>query len=500
MNRRTQLGHAAVATLTILIILLVATYQPLATAAPLAQPLLAVSPSSREAALSPSSSVAVSFTLTNNSGQQLTVNASFGGVPPGFSVTQQSSVGIAAGSSSDFAILVASQSAGQAPGSYGPVSVTFTAVPSGGSSITASAAINITITGATFTPTPSPTRTPTATATPTIQVTPSLTPTRGPVCEDGFESDGKPANARTIDVNTSQERAICPVGDEDWLSFGAIGGKVYTIDISNQAPGIDLSLELLDARMSQIAFNDDFFLRDPANPNPGDTRPRIMIRMPADGRYFIRVRDTAGRGGIEYRYVIALIDGSYGPTPAPVSQVCLDTFEPDGLPEQARLITSNVIQENRSLCPTGDADWVTFFAKKGKRYLIYTDTRRYRGRNAVNGETQAGADTVLVLADRDGVNLLDVNDDIPGEPTLDSLIAFTPEVDGFYFVQVKNIGEIGNQFIRYDLVLLLCLPGQTDCGRVAFSGPPVLQSTEMPLGTPIQSPPSNPTRTPTPRP
>ena len=500
MNRRTQLGHAAVATLTILIILLVATYQPLATAAPLAQPLLAISPARREAVLSPNNSTDVSFNLTNNTGQQLTVNASFAGVPSGFSVTQQNSVGIAAGSSSEFVILVSSQSTGQAPGIYGPVSVTFTATSSGGANITASAAIIITILGATFTPTPSPTRTPTTTPTPTIQLTPSLTPTRGPVCEDGFESDGKLANAKNIDVNTSQERVICPVGDEDWLTFGAVGGKVYTIDIASQDPGIDLSLELLDARMTQIAFNDDFFLRDPANPNPGDTRPRIMIRMPADGRYFVRVRDTAGRGGIEYRYVIALIDGSYGPTPAPVSHVCLDTFEPDGLPEQARLITSNEIQENRSLCPTADADWVTFFAKTGKRYLIYTDTRRYRGRNAVNGETQAGADTVLVLADRDGVNLLDVNDDIPGEPTLDSLIAFTPEVDGFYFVQIKNIGEIGNQFIRYDLVLLLCLPGQTDCGRVAFSGPPVLQSTEMPVGTPIQSPPLDPTRTPTPRP
>lgn len=500
MNRRTQLGHAAVATLTVVIILLAATYQPLVTAAPLAQPLLAVSPASREAALSPNSSTAVNFTLTNNSGQQLTVNASFGGVPSGFSVTQQSSIGIPNGSSSDFAILVASQSSSQAPGSYGPVSVTFTAVSGGGSNITASAAINVTITGATFTPTPSLTRTLTATATSTVQATPSLTPTRGPVCDDGFERDGKPASARTIDVNTSQERVICPVGDEDWLSFGAVGGKVYTIDISSQAPGIDLSLELLDAQMKQIAFNDDFFLRDPAAPNPGDTRPRIMLRMPADGRYFVRVRDTAGRGGVEYRYVIALIDGSYGPTPAPVSQVCLDIFEPDGLPEQARLITSNEIQENRSLCPTGDADWVTFFAKKGKRYIIYTDTRRYLGRNAVNGPAQAGADTVLILADRDGVNLLDVNDDIPGEPTLDSLITFTPEVDGFYFAQIKNIGEIGNQFIRYDLVLLLCLPGQTECGRVAFSGPPVLQSTEMPIGTPIQSPPFTPTRTPTPRP
>src|SRR5690606_32134082 len=100
------------------------------------------------------------------------------------------------------------------------------------------------------------------------------------------------------------------------------------------------------------------------------------------------------------------------------------------------------------------------------------DTRRYRGRNQVNGETQAGADTVIVLTDRDGVSLIDVNDDIPGGNTLDSQIEFIPEVDGFYFVQIKNVGDIGNQFIRYDLTLVLCLPGQTDCGRSSAAPPP----------------------------
>jgi hypothetical protein len=359
--------------------------------------------------------------------------------------------------------------------------------------VSGSAALNINVTGATITPT----RTQTGTPAP-----PTATPTQGPICSDGFEGDNNPGSARSIDVQTSQLHAICPVGDEDWLVFGGVQGKTYTIDVSRMDAGIDLSLELFDAELRSIAFNDDFYNRDPANPNPADIRPRITIRIPADGRYYVRVRDNAGRGGVNYIYVVALIDESYGPTPTLVASICQDLFEPDGLPEQADLITSNELQEDRRLCPAGDADWVTFFGKVGKRYVIYTDSRRYRGRNVVNGETQAGADTVIALTDRDGVSIIDVNDDIAGGNTFDSQIEFAPEVDGFYYLQIKNVGDIGNQFIRYDLTLLQCLPEQTNCGRGTAA--PQTAPTTAPQGTPaltatpIDEFPLDPSVTPTP--
>jgi hypothetical protein len=293
---------------------------------------------------------------------------------------------------------------------------------------------------------------------------------------------------------------MCPTNDEDWLVFGGVAGKVYVIDVSRQDPGIDLTLELFDKNLNSIAFNDDYYNRDPNNPNPGDTKPRISIRIPFNGPYYVKVRDAAGRGGVNYIYDIALLDQSYGPTPTLVNSVCQDLFEPDGLPEQARLITSNEIQEERRLCPAGDADWVTFFGKAGKRYIIFTDSRRYAGSNTVNEGTQAGADTVIVLTDRDGVSLIDVNDDIPGGNTLDSQIEFTPEVDGFYFVQIKNVGDIGNQFIRYDLTLLLCLPGQANCGRPSTGSTtkPAQPITPQPTGTPADEFVLDPTNTPRP--
>lgn len=355
----------------------------------------------------------------------------------------------------------------------------------------------------------SPTRTPS----PTPSETPTPVPTLAPICGDNFEDDDDRGSAKVIDVNLPQpqnepadpeiddRRAICPAGDEDWLVFGGIQGKVYTIDILRAALGLDLTLELFDEDGTSLAFNDDFYNRDPDSPNDQDINPRIESwTAPYTGRYYIRVRDAADRGGVDRTYRIILRAESYGPTPQTVVEICEDLYEPDGLPEQAQLITSNELQPDRRLCPTGDADWVTFFGKAGKRYFIYTNTEIYAN-DPVNDtfDVQAGADTVLVLTDRDGVSVIDVNDDIPGGDTLDSQIEFLPDVDGFYFAQVKNVGDIGNQFIRYDLTLELCIPGAVECGRdISFSaqsapGPaPVPQSGPAPEAPAPQSAPTIP--------
>ena len=37
-------------------------------------------------------------------------------------------------------------------------------------------------------------------------------------------------------------------------------------------------------------------------------------------------------------------------------------------------------------------------------------------------------------------------------------------------MQIKNVGDIGNQFIKYDLTLQLCVPNQ-ECGRSPITPP-----------------------------
>lgn len=287
-----------------------------------------------------------------------------------------------------------------------------------------------------------PTATPTRTNTPT-PATPTATNTGTPgrICDgnggtvnDKFEPNNTRSQARRIEVDVPQVHAICPVGDEDWLLFGGLEGKVYTIDVSQMVDGLDLSLTLYDSNGNQLAFNDDF----PRNNDPSDIKPRIQSwRAPANGQYYIKVRDSAGRGFIDALYTVGLNSESYGPTPTLIPEICKDLYEPDGLPEIAPLIVVGEVHPDHRLCPRGDADWVKFFGKAGKVYSIFTS------------ELSVGADTVMVLADRDGTTIIDFNDDY--ESGLDSRIDFAPFVDGFYFVQVKNVGDVGNQFIDYTL-------------------------------------------------
>ncbi|MBK9940189.1 MAG: PPC domain-containing protein [Kouleothrix sp.] len=364
-----------------------------------------------------------------------------------------------------------------------------------GGGITTSAIARLTVNGPTATPTSTPT-------TPTATVGPTATP--GPACPEAKDPGSDAGNADQLLVDVSEKHGICTAGDEDWFKFGAVGGKVYTIDIPQMDAGLDLSLELFDANGNRLTFNDDYFNRTPGSPNPKDIKPRIQSwRAPDNGTYYIRVRDTLNIGGADTTYTIVVLSESYGPTPATVTELCRDLFEEDGLPEQARLITSNETQVDHVLCPTGDADWVKFFGLRGKTYYIYTDTRN-KGAGA-QPNTEAGADTVIYLADRDGVSIIDFNDDLGRDgtsqglndqtaPSLDSALRFEPSADGFYYLQVKNVGDIGNQFIKYNLTLKLCLPGQ-ECRRDSTAPTQPTSGLPTPTGTFTAN---TPTTTPTP--
>lgn len=294
---------------------------------------------------------------------------------------------------------------------------------------------------------------------------PGATPTLPPGCPERTPPGKGIGDALLLRVGLEAAFGICTVGEQDWFRFGAVGGKLYTIDITKMDNGLDLVLELYDGAGTLLVSNDDFPLRDPAMPDPNDLKPRIVSwRAPNDGFFFIRVRDTLGIGGNNLGYQIIVI-GEGG--------ACSDQYEPDGLAEQAKDIIANETQRGRVLCPTGDADWVKFFALEGRIYYIATDTTAY---TSTGDLPSPGTDTLLVLMNRDGVTPIDVNNDKLGGQTLDSEVRFIPDVDGIYYAQVKNVGEIGGPTVRYDLTLTAC-PGTTDCG----SGPP-------PTGSPTPTP------------
>ncbi len=377
----------------------------------------------------PGTRVVYQFTITNNSDSDRSFNITVTGST--FTTDFASPVPVPGGGSSRTFEVGFTIPTNATPGASDDATISVTSPATGGEpTLSASRTVitTVTINGNTVTPT----GTGTTTRTPTSTTGPS--PTSGPVCRDNDEPDDTPAQANELQPDLGETHVMCPTGDQDWLYFGGIAGKVFTIDVSAMSDGLDLTLSLYDEAGNLLAFNDDF----PRNNDASDIRPRIQSwRVPANGRYFIRVRDAAGGGGTNLAYSIFLITESYGPTPTLIAELCTDLFEPDGVPEQARLAGIREVQPNHRLCPAGDSDWIRFFGKAGGSYALRTDSR-----------ARAGVDTVMVLVDRDGVSIIDFNDDSGG--TLDSRIEFTPTVDGFYFVQIKNVGDLGNQFIVYD--------------------------------------------------
>jgi hypothetical protein len=306
--------------------------------------------------------------------------------------------------------------------------------------------------------------TPNQTAEAVIQVT-LVAPAPGTPPPSACPELSDPGNnfdgAALILVDRAERHGICTVGDEDWYKFGAVAGKYYSIDIPDMDAGLDLSLELYDSNRRLVDSNDDFPFRGGAQ-TLTDTRPLIQsFRAPTNGFFYVRVRDTLGIGGSNLSYTIIVRGESYGPFPPFVSSLCNDIYEQDGLPELARQINQNETQRGRLLCPNGDADWVKFFALAGYTYYLYTNTRPYAPPDA-NG-VLPGADTLLFLFGRDAITLIDSNNNIEGGTTLDSLVRFTPSADGIYYAQIKNVGDIGGMFIRYDLTLKACPVEQPAC-------------------------------------
>jgi len=274
-------------------------------------------------------------------------------------------------------------------------------------------------------------------------------------------------------------QGICKAGDVDAFAIALNRDKVYNMEVTQADPGLDLIMELYDPLYRLVAVNDDFYEHNAASSS--NINPQIPdYRAPMDGVYYIRIRDATGYGGSTAgTYSFKVSNQSYGGFAPINSGICTDKYEPDGLPEQARLILSNQRQNDHRLCPVGDADWVMFFAKVGSTYYLYTDTRNYLG-GTINSQL-AGTDTVMTLFDRDGVSFIATNDNVDTS-SFDSQIRFQPTSDGFYFLQVKNTGDIGSANIKYDLVNELCLPTQ-ECGRTNGGGQ-IAGITETPTPSP----------------
>ncbi len=306
--------------------------------------------------------------------------------------------------------------------------------------------------------------TPTATASPTPTGT-AVTATPDP-CTDKYEPDNTPDKAQALRTsfspfpsfggtpgaqetqgpnNNVQSHFICPSNDVDWVYIDLVKGKPYSLYTAQLQGGLDTLLILFEqdsaGNLNTLYSSDDF---------PGlGLASRIDFMVPTtpttpEGetkRYYAVVKDVSGKGVANLGYLLTLASAGNG------KGDCVDSYESDGLQYLAKEILINEIQQH-VLCPDGDADWVKFFAKSGRSYTLST---------AFN--PTPGLDTYMfvfsVLFDpNDPTKVVSQNEiaaskDNPA--TLSSEATFQVPVDGIYYAQVKNNGDIGRPGFNYSL-------------------------------------------------
>jgi hypothetical protein len=334
---------------------------------------------------------------------------------------------------------------------------------------------------------------PSVTPTNTVSPTPATTTPTAIPCQDPYEPDNTRDGARPIELNTSQRHSLCPAGDNDWVTFVATPDKVYTMETLNLTGSVDTVITLFNSRGDFMFENDDY------QPGSG-LHSRIDWSFLETGVYFLRIRDKRGSGGTGYEYTVRLSSVGSLPntatptrsptinpnTSTPTAAPCNDSFETDGVPTDAKIILIGTIQKH-SICPAGDADWTKFYARAGKVYTIRT------------ANLGPGLDSYMYVFDTDGSKILAQNDD--GGEGVASRIDFFPLRDDWYYVQVKNAGDIGGAEQTYDLALTV-VPGvpQPPATASPIIAPPITvttgaqqptqpaQATRPPVPSPTQGP------------
>lgn len=77
-----------------------------------------------------------------------------------------------------------------------------------------------------------------------------------PACDpDAFEPDDSSADASPIASGSPQTHNICPVGDEDWVTFTL--GQETAVTIETSGPSGDTRMWLFDSALSELEFDDD---------------------------------------------------------------------------------------------------------------------------------------------------------------------------------------------------------------------------------------------------
>lgn len=245
----------------------------------------------------------------------------------------------------------------------------------------------------------------------------------------------------------------------DYYRFEASAGQTITVELVARRLGspLDGFVRLLDEAGRQIAYADD---------TPGLSGDcRFRARIPADGDYFLEVRDVRYDGGDDHFYRLRVGDFPLSSVPYPPVVMAADgndrrrqrncstageagsgwssidvssgvewvEVEPNDAAEQASALPGRGGVSGRFLA-VGDVDFFRFAAKEKEPF-------RFRG---VTRSLGSPADLLMRVLDAEGKELAAVDDDGVDEGVLD----FEAPAEGEYLLAVEELNRrAGLEFV-----------------------------------------------------
>lgn len=142
---------------------------------------------------------------------------------------------------------------------------------------------------------------------------------------------------------------------------------------------------------------------------------------------------------------------------------CTDAFEPDDASPDATALLPGVAQTH-SICPVGDADWLTFTLTEDSEIVLET--------------SGAGGDTVLTLYAADGTTIIETDDNSGAGlfSRIDRLCDVDALLAGDYYVEIRDLGD-NSEIAGYDITLTVT----PCCGDTAEPNDTLAQAT--PIGS-----------------
>jgi hypothetical protein len=280
--------------------------------------------------------------------------------------------------------------------------------------------------------------------------------------------------------------------DVDYFKIQAKAGQTLTLEvfcarlqdkIHDLQKHADPLLALFDAEGRELAASDDAVFAD----------PRLTFAVPADGDYFVQVRDAKYMGDPRWVYALHVTDRPYvthvfplaanpgqvvevspvgsaarthskltltAPSEPGVHEVSFRIAgrptnptalvvtplpivreqEPNDTPQQAQRVTLPCAVAGR-IDKRRDADHFTFKGTKGQSVRLEVKARRF------GTPLQSGLDSVLEVLSPAGA-VLATNDDAFGK---DAALTFAPPADGEYVVLIRDLHNRGGETFVYVL-------------------------------------------------